>query len=58
MILNTKAASLGTNLRTGMLAVAAGLWKAIAFRPETPGLFSGKNRWKFVRTQFELRAPD
>ena len=37
-ILNIKAAALGPNLRTGTLAVAVGLWKALAFRLETPDL--------------------
>ena len=52
MILNIKAASLGTNLRTGTLAVADGLWKAIAFRPETPDLVevdSEKDQLRGVR---------
>ena len=58
MILNIKAASLGTNLRTGTLAVAAGLWKAIAFRPETPAgkHRSGVRRMGFPTTRLSGRS--
>jgi len=43
-ILNIKAASLGTNVRIGTLAVAVGLWQAIAFRLKTPVFVLGTDR--------------
>jgi hypothetical protein len=43
-ILNNKAAALGPNFRTETLTVAAGLWKAIAFRLKTLVLALGSDR--------------